>query len=132
MNKEIIMTGKRKTAIARAVLREGKGRVRINKIPLEIYKPELCKLKIEEALLLSGVRDKVDIDVNVKGGGVVAQAEAARTAIGKCIVEYTKNEELRRKLYEYDRALVKDDTRRVEPKKYGGRGARKRRQKSYR
>jgi len=132
MTEEIMMTGKRKSAIARAVLREGSGKIRINKIPLEIYKPELYRLKIEEPLILSGIRNNVDIEVNVKGGGIFAQAEATRTAIGKCIIEYTKNEELRRKLYEYDRATVKNDTRRKEPKKYGGRGARKRRQKSYR
>jgi small subunit ribosomal protein S9 len=130
--KVIQTTGKRKTAIAKAIIRKGKGRVRINSVPLEIYEPELAKLKILEPFMLSGVRDSVDIDVKVNGGGVMGQAEAVRTAIGKAFIEFTKDKELRSKFYEYDRALVKNDPRRKEPKKPGGKGARAKKQKSYR
>jgi len=130
--KVIINTGKRKKAIARAVLKEGKGRVTVNNIPLEVYEPFLAKLKIMEPLSLSGIMDKVDISVTVEGGGVMGQAEAARTSIGKCLVEYTGSKDLRKTFYGYDRSMVKDDTRRKETKKYGGRGARVKRQKSYR
>jgi len=74
-------SGKRKTAIARATLTEGKGRVRINNIPVELYQPELARLKIIEVLELAGeLRDKVDINVRVSGGGFMGQAEAVKTA----------------------------------------------------
>jgi small subunit ribosomal protein S9 len=124
--------GKRKTAIAKALIRKGKGRIRINGKPLEILEPELARLKILEPLELSGLRDSVDVDVDVKGGGVMGQAEAIRTAVGKALIGFSKDKDLRDRFYEYDRALVKNDPRRKEPKKYGGRGARAKKQKSYR
>ncbi len=124
--------GKRKTAIARALIKKGRGRVRINKLPLEIYEPEVSRLKMMEPLVLSGMRDQVDINVEVKGGGVIGQAEAARTAIGKALIEFSKDKKLRDMFYEYDRTLVKNDPRRKETKKYGGKGARAKKQKSYR
>jgi small subunit ribosomal protein S9 len=125
-------TGKRKTAIAKALIRKGKGRVKVNRTPLEIYEPEQARLKINEPLILSGLREKVDIYVDVKGGGIMGQAEAVRTAIGKALIEFSKDKDLRDMFYEYDRTLVKNDPRRKEPKKYGGRGARAKKQKSYR
>ncbi len=125
-------TGKRKTAIAKAIVRKGKGRVRINRTPLEIYEPELARLKIIEPLVLSGLKDSVDINVDVRGGGVMGQADAVRSAIGKGLIDFSKDKELRDTFYEYDRTLVKNDPRRKEPKKYGGRGARAKKQKSYR
>lgn len=131
--KVVVASGKRKTAIARAVVREGKGRVRINKIPLEIYQPELARLKIEEALVFAQeILDSVDIEVKVTGGGFMAQAEAARTAVARALVEFTKDEALRDAYLKYDRTLLVNDIRYKEPKKFGGRGARARRQKSYR
>ena len=126
-------SGRRKTAIARAVLREGKGRIRINSVPVELYQPELARLKIMEVLELAGeLRDKVDIDVRVHGGGFMGQAEAVRTAIGRALVEYSQDPKLRETFMSYDRTILKGDSRRTEPKKYGGRGARARFQKSYR
>jgi small subunit ribosomal protein S9 len=131
--KRVLTSGKRKTAIARAVITEGKGRVRINKKPLEILEPEMARLKIMEPLLLAGdLAKKVDIEVTVKGGGFMGQAEAARTAIGRGLVEFSGDPKLKEKFLEYDRTILKGDPRRKEAKKYGGRGARKRRQKSYR
>lgn len=131
--KVVITSGKRKTAIAKAVVREGVGRVRINKIPLEIFQPELARLTIMEPLMIARVlARKVDIDVSVKGGGVMGQAEAARTAIARGLVEWSGDEDLRKAYLEYDRYLLVNDVRRKEPKKQGGRGARKRRQTSYR
>jgi small subunit ribosomal protein S9 len=131
--KVVVESGKRKTAVARATVREGKGRVRINKIPLEIYEPELARLKIEEALVFaSSILDSVDIEVNVRGGGFMAQAEAVRTAIARALVEWTNDSSLRDAYLKYDRTLLVNDIRYKEPKKFGGRGARARRQKSYR
>ncbi len=129
----VITSGKRKTAIAKAVVRDGVGRVRINKIPLEIYQPEMARLTIMEPLIIAkDLAKKVDIDVTVKGGGVMGQAEAVRTAIARGLVEWSGDEELKRAYLEYDRYLLVNDVRRKEPKKQGGRGARKRRQTSYR
>lgn len=129
----IITSGKRKTAIAKATIREGGGRVRINKIPLEILQPEMARMVIMEPLIMAkDLANKVDIDVTVKGGGFMGQAEAARTAIARALVEWSGSEELKRVYLDYDRTLLVNDPRRKEPKKQGGRGARKRRQTSYR
>ncbi len=126
-------SGKRKTAIARATLSEGKGRIRINKKPIEIIEPELVRLKMSEPLVFApDVVKSVDIDVNVHGGGIFGQAGAVRTAIARALVGWTNDTALRDALISYDRSLLVNDTRYMEPKKFGGRGARKRRQKSYR
>ena len=126
-------SGKRKAAIARAVVKEGTGKVTINKIPVEIYTPELAKLKIMEPLeLASDKAGKVDISVNVNGGGVMGQAAAIRTAIAHGLVEFYKDEELERMFRAYDRTLIINDDRRKLPKNPLGPGARAKKQKSYR
>jgi small subunit ribosomal protein S9 len=126
-------SGKRKTAVARATVKEGKGRVRINKKPLEIIEPELAKMKIMEPIILAGeIAKKVDIRVDVKGGGVMGQAEAVRVAIGRGLLEFSKDPRLKEAFQEYDKTIVKGDHRRKEAKKYGGSGARAKKQKSYR
>ncbi len=131
--KVINSSGKRKTAIARATIQDGKGRIKINNVPLEILEPELARLKMMEPLELAGDRVvKVDIDVNVNGGGVMGQATATRTAIARGLVDYFEDEELRAKFRAFDRSLLVNDPRRSEPKHPLGRGARKKRQKSYR
>jgi small subunit ribosomal protein S9 len=131
--KIVLTSGKRKTAIARATIRPGKGRVRINKVPVELYNPEMARDMIMEPLIMAKeLASKVDIDVNISGGGVMSQAEAARTAIARALVEWSGDEELRKVYLEYDRTLLVNDVRRKEPKKQMGRGARKRRQTSYR
>lgn len=134
MSKKVVLTsGKRKTAIARAVCVAGKGRIRINNVPLEIQQPELARLKMLEPVLLAGdLRDKVDVNVRVKGGGFMSQADAARTALAKAFVEYSEDPALRAKYIAIDRTMITADARRSERKKFGGHGARARRQKSYR
>ena len=133
MVKVVHTSGKRKTAIARATLRSGKGRVRINSKPVEFYQPELARLKIKEPIELAGKQaNRVDINVNVEGGGVMGQAEASRTAIARGIAQWFDDEKLQKLFQNYDRALLVNDTRRKEPKHPMGRGARKKRQKSYR
>jgi small subunit ribosomal protein S9 len=131
--KVINSSGKRKTAIARATVKDGKGRVRINTVPLEVLEPELARLKMMEPLELAGDRTvKIDIDVNVNGGGVMGQAAATRTAIARGLVDYFEDEDLKAKFRAFDRSLLVNDPRRSEPKHPLGRGARKKRQKSYR
>jgi small subunit ribosomal protein S9 len=134
MTKVILTAGKKKTAIARAIIRPGKGKIRINKLPLEIFEPELCRWKIMEPVMLAGpeIINQVDINIDVKGGGFMGQTEAVRTALAKAIAEWTDKPEIKRKFLEYDRMLLVSDARRKEPKKFGGRGARRRFQKSYR
>ncbi len=133
-SKVVIATGKRKTAIARAVIRPGKGRVWINGVPLEIYPIEMARLKMMEPLLLAGERiwKSVDIKVNVKGGGVMAQADAVRTAIARGLVAFTGSELLKRIYKEYSRVMLAGDPRQTEPEKWMRYSARRWRQKSYR
>ena len=126
-------SGKRKTAIARATIKPGKGRVRINNVPVEVYSPEIARNKILEPLMLSGeLWKELDIDVNAMGGGYMGQAEATRIAIARGLVKFTKNSSLKDTLLNYDRNMLSGDPRRKEPKKFGGPGARVRKQKSYR
>ena len=133
MVKVIHTSGKRKTAIARATFKSGKGRIRLNNKPIEFYQPELARLKIQEPLELTGKKiNRIDININVNGGGVMGQAEAARTAIARGLIEWFNDDELQKLFQNYDRSLLVNDTRRKEPKHPMGRGARKKRQKSYR
>ncbi len=131
--KTVIGVGRRKTALARAVIKSGSGRVSINRKALEVIEPELARLKIMEPLLLAGdLAKKVDIEVKVSGGGIMGQAEAVRTAIARGLIEYSGDPQLRERFKQYDWTLVKSDTRFKEPKKPGGPGARAKYQKSYR
>lgn len=131
--KTVVASGKRKTAIARAVARKGEGRLRVNRQPIEIFQPEVARLKILEPITIADKRfTKLDVDVNVKGGGVMGQADAVRTALARAIVEFTGDDELKEQFIYFDRTLLVNDTRLKLPKKQLGRGARKKRQKSYR
>ncbi|MHB8119595.1 MAG: 30S ribosomal protein S9 [Methanothrix sp.] len=131
--KIINTSGKKKTATARATLKDGKGVVRINKVPLEIYEPRLARLKIQEPVQIAGDLIKtMNIDVVVAGGGTMGQTDAVRTAIAKGIVEWTGDTGLKEAFSEYDRNLLVNDHRHKERKKFGGLGARSKYQKSYR
>ena len=132
--KIVVSSGKRKTAIARATIREGTGRVYINKTPLENYMPLMARQIIEEPLLIASddLTSKIDIRINVRGGGTMGQAQASRIAVARGLVDYTKSADLRQQFVEYDRTLMAGDSRRKEKKKFGGPGARARKQKSYR
>ena len=127
-------SGKKKTAIARATVSEGEGRVRINSQPVELVEPEMAQLKMLEPFRIADdeLREQVDVDVTIEGGGVMGQADAARTAIARGLVDFTNDAELRDAFMEFDRSLLVNDVRQSEPKKWGGPGARARYQKSYR
>ncbi|MFC4549256.1 MULTISPECIES: 30S ribosomal protein S9 [Halorussus] len=127
-------SGKKKTAIARATVKEGEGRVRINSQPVELVEPEMARLKMLEPFRIAGdeQRDGVDVEISVEGGGISGQADAVRTAIARGLVQHTNDAELRDAFIEFDRSLLVNDSRRSEPKKWGGPGARARYQKSYR
>src|SRR3989338_1566736 len=125
-------SGKRKSAIARAVLKSGTGKVTFNRIPIELVEPRLARLKLKEPLILAGdAMKKVDIAVTVKGGGFIGQSDAARVAIGKALVQQFPD--LKEVLINYDRQLLISDVRRKEPRKPNSHGkARSKTQKSYR
>ena len=138
--KVVNMSGKRKTAVARATVKKGKGRVRVNSQPIEILQPELARRKALEPLIIAGAMNRmedVDINVNVHGGGVMGQMDAIRTAIARGLVQYNRgaegiDEDLEEEYRRFDRSLLVNDPRRKEPKHQLGRGARKKWQKSYR
>jgi len=127
-------SGKKKTAIARATVREGQGRVRLDGKPVELVEPELARLKMLEPFRIAPdeLRESVDVDITVEGGGFSGQADAARTAIARGLVEHTNDAELRDAFMTFDRSLLVNDVRQTESKKWGGPGARARYQKSYR
>jgi len=132
--KVLVVSGKRKTAVARAVVRSGMGRVRVNMTPVEIYEPEIAREKIMEPLLQAGadVWNQLDMDVRTQGGGYMGQAEAARMAVANAMLKWTKSSHLRTVFAEYDRTMIVGDSRSKESKKFGGPGARAKGQKSYR
>ena len=133
MNK-IITSGKRKTAVARAVLVEGSGKITVNKKDhknLQMFD----KLKMEEPLRIAEkVLGKINFDVNitVRGGGEKGQVEASRLALAKAIVKFSENESLVKAYLAYDRNLLVADVRRKEAYKPGDSKARRKRQSSKR
>jgi len=129
----IVVSARRKEAIARVRVKEGKGIVRINSLRLDALPNVYLKNIISEPLRLAEEYvGKLSISVNTNGGGVVGQAQAARTAIARGIVEFTGDETLKKRFLDHDRFLLVDDVRFVEPKKFKGPKARARFQKSYR
>ena len=138
--KSVESSGKRKTAIARASVKAGKGRVRVNSEPIEILQPALARRKAMEPLVIADAMNrlsKVDINILTHGGGVMGQTDAIRTAIARGLVHYNGgaeglDEELRDEYLRFDRSLLGNDPRRKEPKHQLGRGARRKKQKSYR
>jgi small subunit ribosomal protein S9 len=133
--KHIQSSGKRKMAIARAILRyPAKGQIRINNVPLEVYEPEIAKLRIKEVIeVIDHPKiEKCDIRVRVKGGGKMSQTDAIRIAIAKVIYKFMGTKTIEKTFREYDESLLSGDSRRTEPKHFGGTKARKRRQKSFR
>ncbi|MGD2142383.1 MAG: 30S ribosomal protein S9 [Candidatus Bathyarchaeota archaeon] len=128
-----LTVGKRKTSKARVVISEGKGRIRVNNIPIKLYRPTIAREKILESIWIAGeAAEGVDISVKVHGGGYMSQAEAVRMGVAQGLVKWTRSKRLRNTYVEYDRTMLAGDGRRKEPKKFGGPGARARKQKSYR
>jgi len=121
----VMSKGKRKRAIARAWFRPGKGVVKVNSVPLEIMGNEMARLKIQEPLIIAGDGWKsYNINVTVRGGGLMGQAEAARQAISRGIAALLP--ETREKFMNYDRFMLVYDPRRTETHKpphssWGGR-----------
>ena len=130
----IITSGKRKTSVARAIIKEGSGEVKINKKnykTLQIFD----RLKIDEPLKIAEqILGKINFDVliNVRGGGEKGQIEAARLALARAIVKFSNSKELHDAFLNYDKYLLVADVRRKEMYKPGDSKARRKRQKSFR
>ena len=138
----------RKTASAHVYITKGVGKIRVNNIPVEMMEPEAAREVILMPLEIIGeeLRDKVNISVRVKGGGFMGPSYAVATAISRALIGLTKTkkepkdhpfnkskrEDLKKRIGEFDQYLISGDARRKEPKKFGGPGARRRKQKSYR
>ena len=140
----------RKTASAHVYITKGRGKVRVNNVPIDMIEPtvarEVILVPLEIAQKIGELRNKIDISVRVSGGGFMGQAYASATAITRALIGWTKNKkepkehpftkkeraDLRKAIDGFDKYLVSGDARRKEPKKFGGPGARRRKQKSYR
>lgn len=126
-------TGNRKTSVARATLRKGKGNIKINDLGMKDFVNNfVLQLKLREPFIISGLENKYDVSVNVFGGGQNTQVDAIRQAIARALVEATGDEDLRDRLEKYDRSLLVPDSRFKEMKKPNNSHARAKRQKSYR
>ncbi|MDI1495332.1 MAG: ribosomal protein S9 [Cenarchaeum symbiont of Oopsacas minuta] len=137
----------RKSASAHVHIVKGTGMVRINNVPVEMIGQESARETVLTPLEIAGdLRSKVDISVRTRGGGFMGQAGATATAISRALVGWTKSkkepkghplpkstrDDLRKRIAEFDKYLLSGDSRLKEPKKFGGPGARRRKQKSYR
>lgn len=128
-----LYSGARKTARATAAVSPGAGRIRLNGTPVELWEPEVARLHLLGPVVVAGdLREKYDLDVSVSGGGFMSQADAAAMAIARAYVDQVRGSELREKMNAFNKYLLSGDPRQAEPKKFGGPGARRKRQKSYR
>ena len=145
--KSVQVFGRKKTATAVAHVKEGRGNIKVNGCPLDLVQPEILRTKVHEPFMAIKLGNNplpfdftdLDIRVRVKGGGYSAQVYAIRQAIAKGIVAYyqkfvdeSSKQQIKDKFLAYDRSLLVADSRRTEPKKFGGPSARARYQKSYR
>ena len=139
--KKEIYFATRKTASAHVIITKGKGKVKINNVPVEMMPQETAREVILVPIEISGeLRDKIDISIRVRGGGVMGQASAIAVGISRALTGWTKSkkepkdhplpkstrEDLRQRITDYDKYLISGDARRKEPKKFGGPGARRR------
>ena len=119
----------------------GTGFIKVNGKPPQLLEPASLRLKVFEPIFLLGAQrfQDLNIRVRVRGGGSTSQLIAIRQAISKSVIAYyqkyhdeSTKRELKEVLIQYDKGLLVADPRRMEPKKFGGQGARARYQKSYR
>ena len=130
-----IISGKRKTAIAKLRIRSGTGKITYNKLPYTEL-PLFHRLALLEPLriyqLELGESLNYDLHIKTSGGGKEAQIQAARLVIARALLKITGSDTLRKAFINYDRHLIIQDARRKETCKPGDSKARAKRQKSYR
>ena len=124
MSQEVVnAVGRRKAAVARVYLKAGNGQITINDRPLENYFPlGIFQYVVKQPLMVTNHEGTFDVKINLGGGGIKGQAEAARLGIARCLVEF--DAELRPELKK--NGFFTRDARIVERKKPGRPGARKR------
>ncbi|MEL6710398.1 MAG: 30S ribosomal protein S9 [Pseudomonadota bacterium] len=128
-NTILAATGRRKTSVARVFVRPGNGSITVNRRPLDrFFGRETARMVVRQPLMLTETQDKIDVVVNVTGGGGSGQAGAIRHGLARALLKY--NEELRAPLREA--GFLTRDSRMVERKKIGLHKARKRPQYSKR
>jgi len=116
-------TGRRKTSVARVILRPGTGQIKVNNRAFENYfSTETTRATVRQALAATETLDKFDLLILANGGGVAGQAGAVRLGISRALVEF--NVELRARLKKL--GFLTRDPRKHERKKYRQKGARKR------
>lgn len=135
VSKIFLVSGKRKTAVAKAQIRPGTGMIIFNNLPyteLNLFH----KLALAEPLRIYnkelGGDLKHDFHITSVGGGKESQIEAARVALARSLLKITESETLKKAFLNYDRNLLVEDFRRKETRKPGDSKARAKRQKSYR
>ncbi len=132
----VFATSKRKESVARASAKKGTGVVRVNSRLGSTIKPREMQMMMLTPIYLSELARSaaagIDIEVNVNGGGLSSQAQAVGGAIARVIMGFSEGDTMKKEYMRYDRSLVIDDSRRVEPKKFRGPKARARSQTSYR
>lgn len=131
-SKVVVSRGKRKSAIAIAVIKDGSSKYTINGKNADSIQNKYMKTLAYEPLSFISDISKLNVSVTVHGGGSMGQIQAARTAVANALIKFYDDKNLMSEMEKYDRNLVVEDARRVETKKYGGRKARAKRQKSYR
>jgi small subunit ribosomal protein S9 len=132
--KSILIGGKRKTAIAKAKITEGTGKIVVNNKPyenLDFFKKLMIQEPVEITKKTLG-HFNFDIKVNVKGSGQESQIHAARLSVARALVKFTDSQDLKKAFSKYDKNLLVADTRRKEANKPGDSKARRKRQKSFR
>ncbi|MGO8732308.1 MAG: 30S ribosomal protein S9 [Terriglobia bacterium] len=116
-------TGRRKTSVARVILRPGEGKLVVNRRAFQSYFPsEALRAEIQQPLISTELAGKFDVLVNARGGGIHGQAGATKLGIARALIVF--NPELRPRLRQG--GFLTRDPRAKERKKYGQKGARKR------
>ncbi|MCQ2786814.1 MAG: 30S ribosomal protein S9 [Bacilli bacterium] len=121
MAEQFLGTGRRKSSVARVVLKKGKGKITVNGKDVNKYMPyETLVIDLKQPLVLSGNAEKYDVVVNVKGGGFTGQAGAIRLGIARALLNSGADRQTLK-----DAGLLTRDSRAKERKKYGLKGARR-------
>ncbi|ODS42545.1 MAG: 30S ribosomal protein S9 [Candidatus Altiarchaeales archaeon IMC4] len=138
MAKKIVhISGKRKMASARITITDGNGTIRINNVPVDIFGSDALNMKVKETLLIASDQidlNKINIDLKVKGGGIMGQSDAICSSIARGLCEWVGGDALLNAYTSYDRTLIAGDHRLTETHKpsQSSKGPRHKRQKSYR
>lgn len=116
---KIVQTvGKRKKAVAQALVKPGTGKIKINGKPLEFFATDILRMKISEPMIIAGEKaNAFDFHVTVVGGGVAGQSDAVRQSVAKALIESVKDKSLEETFLNYDRNMLIADPRRTEPHK---------------